>query len=87
MQTTRNIPLFRTAPLAVLAEPSAAATTPPTAASIGDLTDYVGATVDAATWAALQAECAQRYGDTWTMYAEPHRGGYHIASLHARPAC
>ena len=82
----RTHPLFRAAPVPVLAEPTAPLTTEtPIETSISDLTDYVGATVDASTWAALQAECARRYGDAWKLYADQVGDGYHVTELTAKP--
>ncbi len=51
----------------------------------GDLCGYVGATVDAGTWQALQAECTRRYGDLWHFDAEATGDGWHITHLHACP--
>lgn len=83
---TRTFPLFRTAPVSVLAEPPAAATKQPPPAKIdGDLTYYVGYTVSAAEWAALQAEVKRHYGDDWTLYAVQNGDRWRITRLQAKP--
>ena len=51
----------------------------------GDLCGYIGATVDAGTWQALQTECTRRYSDLWHFDAEPRGEGWHITHLHACP--
>ncbi len=48
-----------------------------------DLTNYVGATVDADTWVELQAECSRRYGSTWVLHADQVDDGWHVRSLAA----
>lgn len=49
--------------------------------SVEDITDAIGATVDPATWTALQAECSRRYGGQWTLQAEAVDGGYFVSRL------
>lgn len=72
-----SIPLFRTLELI----PASAATSPQ--ATIGDLCDYVGRDVGAATWRALQAECTRRYGATWHFDADANGDTWHVTRLHA----
>lgn len=50
-----------------------------------DLTHYIGATVDAATWAALQAESTRRYGQAWEWVVYETARGVHITRLIVRP--
>lgn len=85
MQQLETIPLFRTAQAAVLAEPTAAATEQPPATIDGDLIDYIGHTVTAAEWIALQAECQRRHGNDWTFYADLIGNEYLVRRLTAKP--
>jgi len=55
------------------------------AASVGDLTSYIGQTVDGPTWAALQAECNRRYGGVWTLYAHAVGDAYLVYRIHVKP--
>ena len=82
MQNLETIPLFRTALAPVLVEPPAAATE--TATIDADLTAYIGHTITAAEWAALQAECQCRHSGDWTFCADVVDEGYHIRRLTAR---
>ncbi len=82
MQQLEIIPLFRTAPKPVSIQPAAVASE--TATIDGDLTDYMGHTITAAEWAALQGECQRRHGGDWTLYTDLVDEGYHIRRLTAR---
>lgn len=86
MQNLETIPLFRTAPKPVSVQPAAVASE--TATIDGDLTDYIGHTINTAEWAALQAECQRRHGGDWTLHADFDKRsgdeGYHIRRLTAR---
>lgn len=44
----------------------------------GDLTRWVGATIDGETWEGLQAECKARYGAGFTFLAEQVADGWHV---------
>lgn len=50
-----------------------------------DITSFVGATLDPAKWAALQAECHRRYGDAWQWATYQTERGIHITRLIVRP--
>lgn len=52
---------------------------------IGDLTNYVGAVIDAEQWTALQAECSRRHGDVWRLVAMPAGADWKITQLVANP--
>ena len=80
-----SIPLFRTLATVPVATEAAKLPAQAPVATIGDLCGYVGQDVDGATWAALQAECRRRHGDTWRFDAEQRGDGWHITHLHARP--
>lgn len=56
--------------------------TMPEPATIGDITDYVGQTVDGATWAAIQHK-ATGYG--WTVSATQTGDKWHFRRLEAKP--
>lgn len=83
MQKLETIPLFRIAQAAVLAEPTAAAAD--SATIDGDLTDYIGHTITADEWIALQAECKNRHGNDWTFYADLIGNEYLVRRLTAKP--
>ncbi len=53
-------------------------------ATIGDLTDYVGQTVDGPTWTALQTTCQQRHNGLWAFDASAEGEGYHVCELHCQ---
>lgn len=57
----------------------------PTPAAEPDLTNYVGATVDGATWAALQQRLKQPEYEGWTMQAKQEGDGWHVYRLHVAP--
>lgn len=86
MYELEGIPLFRTAQQPAMrmaggsvTQTEAAAVTMP---DLGDLTGYVGQTVDGATWAALQQRLQQRKYEGWTLQARPASNGWHIYRLH-----
>lgn len=72
---------------ATVETPSPALSTeqPTPATTDGDLTDYIGHTVTAAEWTALQAECQRRHSNGWTFYADLIGNEYLVRRLTAKP--
>lgn len=54
-------------------------------AQLGDLTHYIGATLDPASWAAVQAESKRRYGHAWQWATYQTERGIHITRLTVTP--
>lgn len=54
------------------------------APTIDDLTSYIGATVSAALWEQVQAECTHRHGALWTIQARQEGDGWRIVRLEAK---
>ncbi|CAN5490453.1 hypothetical protein BH10CHL1_BH10CHL1_01640 [soil metagenome] len=70
------------------AQQPAVVTEPPTPAqdiTELDITDFIGATVDATTWAGLQAEVHRRYSGSWMLYADQNGDQWHVRQLQVRP--
>jgi hypothetical protein len=70
---------------AATVEPVAEIITGPVASVESDIIDFVGATVDGATWQALQQKLQQPEYEGWTLNAQPEGDGWHIHRLHLLP--
>ncbi len=53
----------------------------------GDLTTWVGHTVDAETWDGLQDECQRRYGQAWEFTAKPVAAGWQVTRFASAGWC
>ena len=47
----------------------------------GDLTSWVGQTIDSDTWQGLQEECCRRYGNGFVFTAVPMGNGWRVRRL------